>query len=549
MEFTNIPPKDPENQPEDAVYYVEETVVMTPDAGIQTPPAAPQPPAPPAQEKKPWNKRILIAAAAAVIVVALLVLALVSAVGNSPMKLVADSIGNALSSMGENEMLTVAQKAIKGGSVSVECAMFDLADVLVYGMYGDEADGRVAVKAYTDLPNGKLALRAQAPFAGEDVHAGFYVNKESLAISVPELLDETYGINIKSLADTLPRSVFAPDSGSDFAMEEEAFELLLQQLEQLDGDAFQQNEALAKQTGKTLEKLLSEFLKNVEQYAVVEKSSGEALFVDSSAKTTIVSVRVNGEALEKICRETLQWAYSSKDVRKTVESICEQYAAQVASMTGSEADATELCEQFYDELYDWIDACDELADAWEDTALKLDFHVAKSGKRLVKLNALLQQDAYETKLLVTMGPTLGDPELIRVQYESAWETFDAAFTVEENTSKQYSAKFRVKQNEETSVKASVSWDKKAGDLRVKYEDAHDMLLVKGSLLTDRKSVELHVRSVTFDEDIVRPNLTVTILANDKMPEMPAYTEVLLLSEEAFVTLGLQLQSNLMEILE
>ena len=544
MEYMNIPPKEPEHQPEDAVYYVEETVVMTPDAGTQMPPAAPQPPA---QKKKPWNKRILIAVAAAVIVVALLVIALASAVGNSPMKLVADSIGNTLDSVGENELLTVAQKAGKGGSVSVECGMFDLADVLVYGVYGDETDGRAAVKAYTDLPNGKLALRAQAAFGGEDVHAGFYVNKESLAISMPELLDETYGVNIKSLADTLPRSVFAPDSGSNFAMEEETFEQLLQQ--QLDGDAFQQNEALAKQTGKTLEKLLSEFLKNVEQYAKVEKLSGEVLFVDSSAKTTIVSVRVNGEALEKICRNTLQWAYSSKDVRKTAEAVCEQYGAQIASMTGSGADATELCEQFYDELYDWIDACDELEYAWEDTALKLDFHITKSGKRLVKLNAQLQQGADKTKLLVTMGPTLGDPELIRVQYESAWETFDAAFTVEENTSKQYSAKFRVKQDEETSVKASVSWDKKAGDLRVKYEDAYDMLLVKGSLLADRKSVELHIRSVTFDEDILRPDLTFTILASDEMPEMPAYTEVLLLSEEELVTLGLQIQSDLMELLE
>lgn len=555
MDFTDIPQMDPGQQPaEDEVYYVDEEVVVTPDAAEQTPDAAPQPPERPAQEKKPWNRRIIIAAVAAVAVLALIVVAVVSAVGNSPVKLVGDSIGNALSSVGDNELLATMEKALNGGSFAVELPVSDLMEPLFYGYSSpsvgeDGAAGTLGVKAYTDVSGGKLALTAQAPFAGETVHASFYVNQESVAFSLPELMDDTYGVNVKKLADTLPQSFLVPDSGSDYAMDEETFDQLLQQLKQFDGDMVKENEALAKQIKKTADKLMSELMKNVEEYAAIEKTDDEVSFVDDTAKVTRVQIVIDGTALSKILKDTCKWAYESKDVEQTVTDVCERYAAQLDTVIGGTgADAKELAEQFYDYLYDAIDACDEIEDEWADTELTLDFYITKSGKRLVKLDVQLDDDGSDTQLTFTAGPTLADPELIRVQYEDEWESYDVTFSVEENTSKQYSAKLRVKEDGKTTASASVSWDKKEGDLRVKYEDEYESLLIKGSLLLDRKSATLYVRSITYDEDIVKPDLTITILTSDKMPETPAYTEFLLLGEEELEELGKQLQENLQSLM-
>lgn len=59
---------------------------------------------------------------------------------------------------------------------------------------------------------------------------------------------------------------------------------------------------------------------------------------------------------------------------------------------------------------------------------------------------------------------------------------------------------------------------------------------------------LCIRSVTLDEGILKPKLTVTILADDKVPEMPAYTGILLLSEQELNALGTQVQQNLLALL-
>ncbi len=552
MEFTNIPPMDPGQQPEeDAVYYVDEAVVVTPDAAEQTPPAQPQPPAGAVRQKKPWNKRIILAAVAAVAVLALIVVVIVSAVGNSPVKLVGDSIGNALSSAGDNELLATMEKALEGGSFAMELPVNDLTQWLFYG-YGsptvgeDGAAGTLSVKAYTDLPNGNLALTAQAPFAGEALNASFYVDADqgTVALSLPELLDDTYGVNVKKLRQTLPESFLAPNSGS-FALDEETFDQLLQQLEQFDGDVQKQNEALVKQVRKTADKLLSELLKNVEEYAEIEKTNDEVTFVSSTAKVTRVQIAIDGAAMSKILKTTCKWAYESKDVEQTVTDICEQYAAQLAAaLEEPTADAKELAEEFYDDLYDMIDMCDEIEDAWEDTELALEFYITKSGKRLVKLDVQLEGDGEDTQLTLTAGPTLAEPELIRVQYDDEWESYDVTYSVEENTAKQYSAKLRAKEDGKTVSSASVSWDKKAGDLRVKYEDEYESVLVKGSLLLDRKSAVLYIRSITSDDDIVKPDLTLTVLTSDKMPQTPEYTEFLLLSEEELASLAEQLQQRL-----
>ena len=552
MEFTVFSPEQSGQQPEEAVYYDEEFVTAE-DTGGQTAAPAPQVPEERPCGKKPWNKRLILAAAAAVLVLALHVVGIAAVAGNSPVKLVMDSIGNTLESVGDDELLILAQKALHGGSFAFEMPVNDLEESLIYG-YGNpfvvtqDAAGTLGAKLYTDVDRQQLALTAQGPFAGQQLDASLYVNLDACALSMPALLEETYGVNLKTLADTLPQSVFAPESGSGFAMDEETFEQLLQQLGQIDGEAKKQNEALAKQTEKTVKKLVKKLAGILEEYAV-EKGSDTLAFVSSEVKVTCVQLVMDGAAVSQTGKSMFRWIDEDKDVKKLVTMVCEQNAAQFGALTGDTAvEPEELVTRFYDWVGDMIDASDDLADDWEDTVLSLDFYITKSGKRLVKLDARLDEDADQMRLTLTAGPSLGEPELICVQYQDAWQDYELSYGVEESTSKQYSARLREKQNSVTTASASVSWDKKEGDLRIKFENEDGTVLVKGSLLADKKSAALYIRSVTLDEDILKPELTVTILADDKVPEMPAYTEILLLSEQELNALGTQVQQNLLALL-
>lgn len=547
-DFTNTPPESGGQQtPEQAPVYYEDEVVIMPDEGPASEAAQPSASATPAaQQKKPWNRRIVFAALAAVLTVALLVVAIIAAAGSSPLKLVADATENTLSTLGQGKLLTTAREVLSGGSISVEAPMNDLGQALFYG-YGDlfatdgTGDGTLSVKTYADLPEQKMAVLVQLPFMNETLEAGVYGNQESVAVEAPALLPSVCGVNLKTLAEVLPQSVFAPDSGSSVALDEATFEQLMQSVAQLDGEQDKQNQAFVKQLEKLDRKVTAELFKRVEAYTEIEKDSGEVQFMNTSAKVNVVSIRADGPALAKIYREMLQWMTESKDVERVVNSFSALY--------GEEITAQKLPERFYDGLYDQLDACVDLEDEWEDVELALDFHITKSGKRLVKLEAEIA-DVYgdETTLVVTAGPTLADPELIQVHYSDAWQDMELLYGVERSDAKQYSARLRVKQNSRTVADASLSWDKKDGDVRLKYEDEQEAVLLKGSMLWEKKTLTANVRSITYDEDIIKPNLTISVCTDDKTPEEPEYTEVLRMSEADIETLGTQIEQNLQKLM-
>lgn len=564
MDMTNLPPEQSGQQPEETIFF-EEEVVLEEQTVQPEQPTQPQQPvqpryAPPAytppqpKAKKPWNKRIGLAIACAVVVVALLVI-IISSGSSSPTLRVMKAMSNTVESIGDGEIVAFSQKVLNGGSISVEMPRDGVIDAINWGdveslLDNEDDEYTIGTTIYTDLSKQELALLMQADFEEGELNAECYLNRDEFAFSMPGLMEDSYGVNFKKFRDLLSDSVFSPDSDSELAMDEDDYDKVMEILDLLNPDKLEkENKELAAQAEKTLQKFAKELAKQLDGY--MEKQNDEKLtLVSSDIKTSCLRLKLDGEDLGEILCAMLEWMNESKDVEKLVKMSCETDTMLLLVMSNDYMDdAEDLADAFYDGLEELLDEYEDIADDLEDMEFELcvDFYISKSGNRLVKMDAEIEVDGEEMELSVTAGPSLGELELLSVKFDSDWQSLELKYSVEENTSKQYSAKLRVKESGSTIGEASISWDKKAGDFRLKVEDDYDSFLIKGELLASKKSATFHIRSVTLDDDIYKPNLTIELQTSDKMPGVPKYQELLRLDEDDFEALGEEIIENLEEL--
>lgn len=518
-EFAEVSaPAQPEDAPQDA-------------AAQQTPPAPPETGKKAgAREKKPWNKKIWIAGCAALLVVALVLTAVLLAAGNSPLDRVTKAFERTLSDMEGSETAGLLQGTLTGGSIEAYLPGSFVNELL--GSY-EQASGNAGFKLYGDLGKNSAVLQVYAPAGEEEITASVYANSDAVALELPQVLDEVYGVDLKNFKETLKTSVFAPDSGSSLALDEETYALLEGQI---DGAQAKKTKEVNDHAALALKKLYKQLQKSAKKYAEIIETNETIAFMESSVKTTRVRVRIDGEAMANILRDTLTWVKEDASFKKTVTEVCELYAQALIDAYGlNAADAQDLVDQFYDAVYEGIDACGGIEQQMDGETLKLDFYMTKSANRLVQMEI---EVSGAFKCVLTYGPDPSAPALIRVRYDDGWDTYDVSYSVETNDKREYAAKFSFASDGVTQGSANINWDKREDDLRIKLNDdvSEESILIKGSLRADKNEAELHIRSITFEDEIIKPELTVIVKTKDKMPAMPEYTDVLALSEQELQSL-------------
>lgn len=85
----------------------------------------------------------------------------------------------------------------------------------------------ILAKAFLDKENRTLALIGQMGTDGQTMlDGGVYLTSEALILESISMLGQAYGVDLIHYAENLAASVFAPDSGSAYAMDKETFAAL-----------------------------------------------------------------------------------------------------------------------------------------------------------------------------------------------------------------------------------------------------------------------------------------------------------------------------------
>lgn len=478
------------------------------------------------------NKKTLIIGGS-VGATALIVLVVASiALANRPSALIVRAMANTISDAKRIELFDVAEDVANGGSIAVSADLDKVA----------KDDLAVQAKVYTDAKNVKGAYEMTVTEDNEKIlQASVIFDQDKIAMKCPELVDGTYGINLKKLSKNLPGSIFDPDEETDYSLDDEQYEYFLNLHESVKKD-----KNLEHDVSNMAAKYRQLFIEKLIKYSTVSKSNKTITVGSDKIPCTVVSVKVDEDALTLIAEDLIEYANNDKDL--------ENLLYRVAANGGFYEEPDEYVDMFFDYLDDFED---QIEDAEEDIDIQLDFYITRSGRRLAQVDAELEygKDDIEATLLLGKDVSKSDEISLKAKDKQSEESFSIIYTVKENSAKAYEAELEIEETtksyayyddvydrdtnldtDKTTIK--VEWDRRKGDFEFRLKDEWDDYVVKGSLLQKGDKYVFVLTNLRANGEAV-PNVksmgvTVTIDRHDPVPNVPGnYTEITTMDKREF----------------
>lgn len=380
---------------------------------------------------------------------------------------------------------------------------------------GMNLDARLAV----DFANSLAAMALQMEADGTALDLSIFGSQTACALQ-SSLLDQVYGVDRTKIEENLPKSVFAPDSGSAYALDEESYAALMEALtaskaapaEALEntGDAT----ALVEKYDSILVEAISGKLKNEAGFETITIGTEEV-------RAMVTSVTLDTDAICGIVESILSEAAQDEELKALAAAYFDQRGVyEVAGMTGEEMAA---------EMWENMDAFTQ-----ETVASIQEAAVCLSGKMYMKgaapvavaLVVTVQDDPLSIQLTLGEEPlksgevslvvTAGDVEMIRMAYE-----------VVENTEETYAARFSFSEGETDVLQFALAWDKIANAYVISTAVDGVPMSLAGTVTQEEDAIIVTLDTIN---GVDMGEISLTLREEDTV-EIPAFTEILTLTEE------------------
>ena len=380
---------------------------------------------------------------------------------------------------------------------------------------GMNLDAKLAV----DFANSLAAIALQMEADGTALDLSIFGSQTACALQ-SSLLDQVYGVDRTKIEENLPKSVFAPDSGSAYALDEENYTALMEALiaskaapaEALEntGDAT----ALVEKYGSILVEAISGKLKNEAGFETITIGTEEV-------RAMVTSVTLDTDAICGIVESILSEAAQDEELKALAAAYFDQRGVyEVTGMTGEEMAA---------EMWENMDAFTQ-----ETVASIQEAAVGLSGKMYMKgaapvavaLEVTVQDDPLS--ILLTLGEeplksgevslvvTAGDVEMLRMAYE-----------VVENTEETYAARFTFSEGETDVLQFALAWDKIASAYVISTAVDGVPMSLAGTVTQEEDAIIVTLDTIN---GVDMGEISLTLREEDTV-EIPAFTEILTLTEE------------------
>lgn len=380
---------------------------------------------------------------------------------------------------------------------------------------GMNLDAKLAV----DFANSLAAIALQMEADGTALDLSIFGSQTACALQ-SSLLDQVYGVDRTKIEENLPKSVFAPDSGSAYALDEESYAALMEALiaskaapaEALEntGDAT----ALVEKYGSILVEAVSGKLKNEAGFETITIGTEEI-------RAMVTSVTLDTDAICGIAESILSEAAQDEELKALAAAYFDQRGVyEVTGMTGEEMAA---------EMWENMDAFTQ-----ETVASIREAAVCLSGKMYMKgaapvavaLVVTVQDDPLSIQLTLGEEPlksgevslvvTAGDVEMIRMAYE-----------VVENTEETYAARFSFSEGETDVLQFALAWDKIASAYVISTAVDGVPMSLAGTVTQEEDAIIVTLDTIN---GVDMGEISLTLREEDTV-EIPAFTEILTLTEE------------------
>ena len=386
--------------------------------------------------------------------------------------------------------------------------------------------------AYSEEENA-LSMGASMAVDGENtVDLTGYFSAKALVL-VSALLDAPYGIEYAKLAENLPDSVFAPDSGSQFALDQEDYDQLL---ELVSGAAAMGADAAELPDVSGVD--ISGLTDSVTALMPALTTAFQAASQNMTMQTTTGKVSINGAEVNV---QTVKVQYGTAAVAALVDSLLatakDDEAVQNAMIglidflnaSGNDMGVTgeEFVQAVVEQNQEMRDAVAEaLADY--DVAWEVYLSSNEDGTAPVELGFQMTLDGETVEAKLQMSES---QDYFRLDLNAGGETAALVFAVTENSEDALAFRFSVLSGEDEDA-VVYTQDKKAQTFDVSMVETVSgqttTTTVSGHYVVEENLLSLVVD--TLDGQDMGGSVTLNLRTNDTLT-VPSFTEITKLTEE------------------
>lgn len=386
--------------------------------------------------------------------------------------------------------------------------------------------------AYSEEENA-LSMGASMAVDGENTIdlTGYFSAKALVLVSA--LLDAPYGIEYAKLAENLPDSVFAPDSGSQFALDQEDYDQLL---ELVSGAAAMGADAaeLPDVSGVDISGLTDAIVALVPAFSQgIEAASKNMTMESSTGKLTINGTEVNVQ--------TVKVQYGTASVIALYDAVLsaakDDEAAQNAiatlidlvNATGEDLGVTgaEFVQALVEHNQEMRDSMAEALGQY-DIQCEVTASANEEGTALVEAGVKLSMDGEPVEVKLQMSESL---DYLRLDLNAGGETAALVFAVTESSEDALAFRFSVLSGEDEDA-VVYTQDKKAQTFDVSMVETVSgqttTTTVSGHYVVEENLLSLVVD--TLDGQDMGGSVTLNLRTNDTLT-VPSFTEITKLTEE------------------
>lgn len=349
---------------------------------------------------------------------------------------------------------------------------------------------------------------------GTSAEVYLYTGKDGLKIGTNGISGRhVYDVTFEGLTEKLAASIFAPDSGTEYAMEQEEYDLIMQYINEMSA-------AMEGDGSESADKLLAVIDDFKEAHPPVTEEKADA---DIDGETVSANIVI--------------YSYSKEDIASLTEQFVDLYLNEYADEKDFEYYSKDEQKEQIMSLFDKMDSCD----------LKIVHYVNSKSHMLMMTDTYILVTVGEETMCISVDALYGaDPEnsasqsyRASISNSSDEYAFRADVASAENSS---SITMFVTESDEEQEFATISSNKDGENYTITLDipSAEISCKAEGTVKTNKKSFEItldRVSAVSGSAEVsYLPKGVMTVEKSSTMPELDAEKEFLDITEEEMDTL-------------
>ncbi|MBE6608673.1 MAG: hypothetical protein E7633_08985 [Ruminococcaceae bacterium] len=448
--------------------------------------------------------------AIAILVVSLLIAGVtvgVSAHANNPKTIVRNSFGDIVEDLAERDEVAPIINVFTKGSVTVDASV---------DMTEDEKI-RMGGKVYfseDEVYFENLHVKA----ADIKLDSDLYFGKDYMYLTNDKILGGTYGVVYSEIVNNFKKSIFAPDSDSEFAISEEEFDEILNILKLYTDEKLND---IPKDVEKIYDRYVKVFMKSLEEHANYESEKGEVKVGGDYMRARTVTVTVSEKTVVNIIKDLYKELKEDDDLRDKLKEYSDYFASLIVELGYAASDDVEDfdIEQYYDDAIDSIgDAIETMEENMQKFKLVVKFVTPTTSSTVLKIEVYARVDGEKIDIVTVDFGKGGIKKSDCIRIES--NGIEVKYEISENNSKEYSSSLKVSYGDGWMTIFKLFVDKKEDTYRITTPEELGNVTIRGTFEQKGDKTTIGLNKIKIGEQTIDGfNIKITLDEKDSLPKI------------------------------